>query len=329
VTIGGALQSARKQLAKAGIDSPALDAALLLSGVLGTNRTRLALVTNEPLDAETLRRFDARIERRCSGEPVAYILGRKEFRGLDFTVSPAVLIPRPDTETLVEAALEYLDQEGAKPPALRRFAAGRKRFSTTPETGGPTPVTPPARGWPPDSPQRQMPFSVLDLCTGSGAVAISLKNERPTLSVYASDISAEALALAEANAARLLGADAITFLQSDLFASFGSDSPPLRRRFSLIVSNPPYIKTGEIPHLQAEVRREPALALDGGGDGLGLIRRIIVEAGDYLIPGGTLLLEADPAQMETVAGLLAERGFTGIQTYRDLAQRERVIAGTR
>jgi release factor glutamine methyltransferase len=170
------------------------------------------------------------------------------------------------------------------------------------------------------------PALVLDLCTGSGAVAVSLKHERPDLAVYASDLSPEALALARINAERLLpalpGTPPLCFIESDLFSSF-AEAPA----FGLIVSNPPYVASALLPLLAPEVLREPRLALDGGEDGLTLIRRIIAEAPDHLLPGGALLLEADPGQMGRIAALLAERGFGEIQTRRDLAGRERVIAG--
>jgi release factor glutamine methyltransferase len=287
MTIGEVLQAGKKLLGDAGIENLSLDAALFLAEAKGLSRSRLPLIYDDSATPDVEQRFFACINRRVSGEPAAYILGRREFRGLDFAVNPAVLIPRPDTETLLEAALEYIQREQTPPNEAREI-------------------------------------TLLDLCTGSGALAVALKSERPSLTVYASDISAEALSTAEANALQLLGGN-VTFLQSDLFTSFG---PSLRRRFDIIVSNPPYIKTSEIPGLQAEVLREPRLALDGGADGLDLIRRIIAEAGDFLCSHGSLLLEADPRQMESIAGLLAEAGFKGIQTYRDLAHHERVIAGS-
>jgi release factor glutamine methyltransferase len=151
-------------------------------------------------------------------------------------------------------------------------------------------------------------------------VAVALKHEAPGLDVHASDISPEALETARRNARRLLGESALTFVLSDLF-----DRVP--GPFHLITANPPYIETGDIPGLPAEVRREPRLALDGGPDGLLLIRRIIAGAPERLYPGGLLLLEADPRQIKTIAAELEQRGFKGIQTYRDLSGAERVIGG--
>ena len=308
MTVKQALDKASARLSAAGIDTPPLDAGLLLAEVLHTSRTRLVLAWDDPLSGDARRRFDCLLERRLSGEPVAYILGRREFFGLDFAVGPGVLIPRPDTETLVEAALE-----------TAREIAGDAVFGIDGDVA-----------------------SVLDLCTGSGAAAITLKHEMPELAVYASDISPQALACARGNAARLLGKNSVIFIEGDLFAAFGdaacgnaperNDAAPgnrIPRRFSIIVSNPPYIPAPVIPSLPPEVRREPRLALDGGEDGLSLIRRITAESPDHLTPGGALLLEADPRQMDAIFGLLASFGYRGVKTYNDLSQRPRVIRGFR
>ncbi|GHT93429.1 release factor glutamine methyltransferase [Spirochaetia bacterium] len=293
MTIREALAQGSGLLKSAQVDTPALDAGLLLAEVLNTSRVGLIAAGPEPLSEEDYRRFRAFLERRLSGECVAYILGRKEFRGLEFTVTPAVLVPRPDTEILVEAALEKLAESNSQL-----------------------------------GPQTQL--KVLDLCTGSGVVAISLKHELPELEVWASDISEAALEVARANAARLLGAElnsgtesAIRFIKSDLFNRIGADRTG--GPFHLIVSNPPYVCTKEIETLSPEVRREPLLALDGGGDGLDLIRRIIAEAPEHLFPGGRLLLEADPRQMKAIAALLEIEGYKDILILRDLSGQERVI----
>jgi release factor glutamine methyltransferase len=280
MTVQAAQARGTRILASAGIDTPALDASLLLAETLGLDRGRLILAYPNPIPEDAWRRFRELLRRRLAGESVAYILGRKEFRGLEFTVGPAVLVPRPDTETLVETALSFL--------------------------------APPSR--PP------LQNSVLDLCTGSGAVAVALKHEAPDLEVWASDISPDALETARRNAARLLGPQALTFVQGDLFER-------ISRRFSLITANPPYVKSAEIAGLPAEVRAEPRLALDGGADGLDLIRRIAAEAGEHLFPGGLLLLEADPRQMKAVRNELETRGFMGVQIYNDLSGRGRVIGG--
>jgi release factor glutamine methyltransferase len=284
MTIQEILAEGKKTLmvpcASALIDTPALDATLLLAEALQISREELITRADEEVAALDCGKYQALLERRRSGECIAYILGRKEFRGLEFTVNAKVLVPRPDTETLFEAALEYI--------------------TTDAENDG---------------------ISVLDLCTGSGALAISLKKEHPLLSVTASDISAEALEMAALNAGRLLGESGVNIVHGDLFEN-------LRGRFDVIVSNPPYVPSGEIPNLAPEVQLEPALALDGGEDGLALIRRIIAEAPDHLPPGGVLLLEADPGQMPQIKDILANNSFARVRLHKDLADRERVISGT-
>jgi release factor glutamine methyltransferase len=295
MTITEALAGGTALLKARRVESPGLDAALLLAETLGLSREKLIQRGPDPLPEAAGRRFFHLIDRRIAGECTAYILGRKEFRGLDFLVNPSVLVPRPDTETLVEAALEHLGTEEG---------------------------------------------TVLDLCTGSGAVAIAIKHECPKIEAFASDLSPEALETARLNARRLLGtelapaeppagtelnqfrppAPPVNFILSGLF-----DRIP--RRFHLITANPPYVRTGEMAGLPVEVRMEPRLALDGGEDGLDIIRPLIAGAPDHLVPGGLLLLEADPRQMALIAPLLEQRGFVDIQTYRDLSGADRVIGG--
>ena len=308
--VGEARAEGAALLREAGAESPSLDASLLLAAALGTDRTRLLARRPETVDGEPLARYRAYLARRAAGNSVAYVLGSKEFRGLDFTVTNDVLVPRPDTETLVEAALAWIDRRSDR-------------------TGGA------------DS------LRVLDVCTGSGCVAVSLKAERPSLAVAASDLSPAALAVARANAARLLGdrgcnapagpdgaradhagdgegvqADSsIRFYESDLLAAVPG-------RFDLIVSNPPYVPSGVIPSLAIEVRREPRLALDGGADGLDLIRRLVAESRERLDVEGRLLVESGEEQAALVADLMVEAGFIDIETYRDLAGRARVTGGS-
>ncbi|MCL2205299.1 MAG: peptide chain release factor N(5)-glutamine methyltransferase [Treponema sp.] len=265
----------------------ALDAGLLLGEVLCKNRTELLMHENDEVSEADSAHFFSLIQRRLDGECVAYILGRKEFRGLEFAVNRHVLVPRPDTETLVEAALELIDRR------------------TNAEAG---------KG-----------ISVFDLCTGSGAAAISLKSERPFLTVTASDISAPALETARLNAARLLPEtpDDIRFVQSDLFDNFRAEG--ISCKFDIIVSNPPYICSNAIAGLAPEVRGEPHLALDGGEDGLDLIRKIIAQAGEYLAADGWLFIEADPAQMLEIEAIAAAHGFGGFRIFSDLSGKARVF----
>jgi release factor glutamine methyltransferase len=279
MTIREALAESGASLFEAGIETPGLDASLLLAHVLETNRTALAASGPEPLSEKKYAVFRALLDRRLNGECVAYITGKKEFRGLEFLVNSSVLVPRPDTETLVETSLLF---------------TGAKNI-------------------------------VLDLCTGSGAVAVALKNEMPEAEVCATDISNSALETAKINAARLLqDSKKIAFFQGDLYGAL-PDSHPL---FSLIVCNPPYIPSSVIETLSAEVRKEPRIALDGGTSGLEIIRRVIDGAPGFLLRGGTMLLEADPRQMSEITVLLKKRGFHTIKTYNDLSGRERVTGGT-
>jgi len=281
MTIREAYAQGSADLKFAEIPVPALDASILLAHVLKTNRTSLVAKGMDTISAKDCAQYCKLIERRALGECVAYIIGKKEFRGLEFKVNKSVLVPRPDTETLVEAAFKILTEE----------------FTQRHEG------------------------SILDLCTGSGAVAIALKNERPELEVHATDISPAALKVAIRNSENLLGKNKIHFYHGDLFQALS------REFFSLIVSNPPYVPTAEIETLSAEVQNEPCLALDGGASGLEIINRIIEEASNYLQKGGSLLLEADPRQMEEIKTLLAKRGFSSLQLFKDMSGADRVIGG--
>jgi release factor glutamine methyltransferase len=294
VCIRELLSSGTTLLASENVPSPGLDAALLLAEASGLSREQLYTRSDCEVDEARRNRYFELLERRRRGECTAYILGRKEFWGLEFTVTPAVLVPRPETEILVEAALAILRSMPAMPNA-----------------------------------------SALDLCTGSGAVAIALKHECPSLEVTAADISEEALEVARSNAQRL--GCAVTFLRGDLFEALNRVHPQTGHdgaRFCLITDNAPYVPPADMAGLPAEVRNEPRLALDGGPGGLALIRRIIAEAPLYLEAGGSpaygcsLVLEGDPSQMETMAALMKNRGFGQLRQYRDLAGNNRVISGS-
>jgi release factor glutamine methyltransferase len=255
----------------AGLDR--LDAQLLLGAVLGRDRSWLIAHGDDALPAGEGARFDALVARRRAGEPVAYLLGRQEFHGLTLQVSPAVLVPRPDTETLVDWALELLGTE----------LAGT------------------------DAPQ------VLDLGTGSGAIALAIKHGCPHASLSAVDTSPDALAVADANA-RSLGLP-LTLLAGHWWA------PVPGRRFDLVVSNPPYI-AGDDHHLDA-LQHEPRLALTPGGDGLDSLREIIGGASAHLHDGSWLLLEHGHDQAQDVRALLAAAGLHEVATRRDLGGNER------
>jgi len=296
MTIREALAEGNAALAAASIENPGLDTTLLLAEVLNISRSALIAAASEPLTEASRAAFDLFIKRRLAGECTAYILGRKEFYGLDFQVNPDVLVPRPDTETLVEAAVKQITNNSEQITNNNEQLVNRA------------------------------PLRVLDLCTGCGAIAIALKHTMPELEVWASDISAKALKVAQANASRLLPDETIHFCCGNLFDALPSSFLIPHSSF-LIVSNPPYIPTAEIAGLSPEVRKEPIVALDGGDDGLDIIRSIISLAPEFLCSDGILLLEADPRQMQHIASLLSQAGFNGIQTHMDLSGKERVIGG--
>ncbi|MCE9668212.1 peptide chain release factor N(5)-glutamine methyltransferase [Myxococcus stipitatus] len=278
-TIRRVLTWTTQHFEKRQVDAPRLTAEILLSHVLKTGRVRLYVDLDRPLSKEELGAFRALIERRLSGEPTQYLTGTKEFYNRPFKVDARVLIPRPETELLVEACLRAL---------------------------------------PKDAPAR-----ALDVCTGSGCIAISLAAERPLLSVTATDLSEGACALARENAEALQVADRVTVLPGDLFAPLPPDA-----LFQVVVSNPPYIASDEIPGLSAEVRREPKLALDGGADGLLALRRVVSGARKVLAPGGLLALEMGETQGPAVLELLRAAGYEDARVEKDLERRERMAFGT-
>lgn len=272
-TVAMALASARTM----GVDR--LDAQLLLAHLLTRPRSWLLAHAEALLAGDQWLLFQSQLARRAGGEPLAYLHGEKEFHGLTLGVNPAVLVPRPDTEVLVDWALELLDG------ALGKVESPR----------------------------------VADLGTGSGAIALAVKNRRPQASVVATDNSPSALVVAEANALRL-GLD-VGFVTGSWWAALPG------RRFHLVLSNPPYIAAGD-PHLPA-LRHEPALALTPGGDGLGALQQIIHGAPQHLLVGGWLLLEHGFEQAEAVRRLLHDEGFTDIETRPDLGGRPRCTGAQR
>ena len=262
----------------------ALDARVLLAHALGWTRTQLITHGNEPLDAAAVERYRQLEARRVAGEPVAQLVGLREFFGRPFDVTPDVLIPRPETELLVEAALDAID--GIPHPA------------------------------------------VLDLGTGSGAIAVSIAAERPDARVWALDRSPAALAVAARNGDKLLDphrpGGPVHWLLSDWYAAL---DPALA--FNAIVSNPPYIAQHD-PHLaQGDLRFEPRGALTDDADGLTAIRTIVAGAGAFLKPHGSLWIEHGYDQAEAVRALLAARGYVAIESLADLAAIERTTGGRR
>ena len=269
---------ARDWLSKKEVDSPRLDAELLLAHALRCDRTRLYIDSDKPLAPDELARFKPLLQRRAAREPVAYILGVKEFYGRPFEVGKGVFIPRPETEILVQLALESLPKGEA------------------------------ARA--------------LDLCTGSGAVGVTLAAERAELQVDLVELSPEAAAAAGRNAARH-AAGRVRVLQGDLFAAL-----PEQVRYKVITSNPPYIALGEQTQLAPEIEaHEPHLALFGGEDGLEVVRRLIAALPDWLAPGGFFGTEIDPSQADVVAGMLGAAGLSAVRVERDLAGLPRHVIG--
>jgi release factor glutamine methyltransferase len=267
-SVGSALSDATRALAAAGCDTPRLDAELLLAEVLRVDRARLVVDRHRAVAADAAERFEGLVARRAAREPVAYILGRRSFRRLTLAVDPRVLIPRPETELLVEVGL-----------TLRREAV------------------------------------VVDVGTGSGAIALALQDERPDLTVRGTDASEDALAVARENALRL-GLD-VGFSVADLFDGGTADA---------VVANLPYVADGA--ELPPEITRyEPAGALFAGPDGLDLVRRLIGQMGG--VPVRLLALEIGPEQAWPVARLMEGAGFGAVDILRDLAGLERVVVGTR
>ena len=289
--------------------TPRLDAELLVAHALGLPRLQLYVQFDRPLLPEELAAIRALIKRRQAGESVAYLVGKKEFWGLDFAVDARVLVPRPDTETLIEVARERLlgDVVLSEPIAAGDGNPVVEAIEAPANVEALAAVETPR---------------VADVGTGSGAIALTLAKLFPAAVVFAVDISPGALEVARGNAERL--GLAVTFLEGDLGVPLGAHGP-----FSLLVANLPYIPSGELAALPAEVRVEPMLALDGGSDGLVLVRRLVAGAPALLGPGGVLALEIGAGQAPATAELLRAAGFTDVQTRRDLGGIERVVSGVR
>ncbi|HSH56356.1 MAG TPA: peptide chain release factor N(5)-glutamine methyltransferase [Halomonas sp.] len=279
MTLDVLLAQSAARLSAAGSPTARLDAEVLLCHVLGVERTWLYTWGDRRADVEAAARFRALVARREAGEPVAYLTGEREFWGLRLATDPSTLIPRPDTETLVDSALSLAeDHEGR----------------------------------------------LLDLGTGSGAIALAFASERPAWRVLGLDIRPEAVALAQRNASRLALANA-EFRESDWFSVLKEEES--RTRFSLIVSNPPYIAEDD-PHLaMGDVRFEPRSALVAAGGGLADLRHLVKRAREHLLPGGWLLLEHGWSQAAAVREALVAAGYCEVVSRRDLGGHERVSLG--
>lgn len=304
MTYGELYRRGRDALEAAGVPEAELDARLLLEWVCGTDRSDLLAHGDRERSAGEQEEYERLIAGRKGRIPLQHLTGVQAFMGLEFAVDGHVLVPRQDTEVLVEEALRNL-HDGMR---------------------------------------------ILDMCTGSGCILISLLHYSNDCRGVGADISGEALAVARGNAERLLGASACAWMRdgTEVLDGCGADDPPcaedrqgrisfiesdlfhgIEGRFDIIVSNPPYIRSGEIPGLMPEVREhEPVLALDGGEDGLDFYRRILEGCRAHLCGGGMLFLEIGYDQGEAVSGLLEEAGFLEVAVVKDYAGLDRVVWGT-
>lgn len=281
ISLRDILAKAIHRLSTAGCDTPRLDAEVLLAHCLGRDRTWLYLHLSDPLEEHQLKQFETLLRRREQREPVAYIVGHEEFFGLEFQVNSYVLIPRPETELLVETAIQW--------------STVNNQLSIVNDK-----------------------FTIVDVGTGSGCIAVALAKHVPAASIVAVDASPEAMHLARLNAER--HAARITFLSGDLL-------DPVEERVDLIVSNPPYVSRSDLAAAMPEVSGyEPRLALDGGEDGLDVIRQLLSQAGEKLKPAGVLLVEIGSTQGPAVLQL-AQTHFPGadIEVKKDLAGLDRLL----
>ena len=295
------LASGTLLLEAAGIETARLDAECLAAQALGWPRWQVILTPRRRLTPEEFGRYLALLGRRERREPLAYVLGMREFWSLSLSVSSGVLVPRPETETLVEATLAVWSEMQAEASREPRAA------SCDGEVASPT---------------------IVELCTGSGAVAIALAMEIPTARILATDVSWRALRVARANALAHAVAGRIAFLRGNLWQAVNGQAPA--SSVDLVVANPPYVPTRDVATLMPEIQWEPRLALDGGADGLRVQRDIIAASPERIRPGGFLLLEIGAEQAEAILALLGKTGrFETGRIFRDLAGRPRVIAARR
>ncbi len=287
-------------LGRKGDEHPRLSAEWLLANVCGLSRVELYVNFDKPLEADELAAMHAAIERRAAGEPLQYVTGEMPFRHIVLRCEEGVLIPRPETEVLVDAALEGVDA------AVGRRSAGEK-----------------------DPDAALAPVRVLEVGTGTGCIALSIASERPGTHVTATDLSPRAVALATRNREALGLEERVELVECDLASGV---SPELMGTFSVLVSNPPYIPTAVLANeVPAEVRdHEPALALDGGPDGLDVFRRLLELAPAALEPGGTLAVELFEGALDQAAELArAQGGWSLVEVREDLTHRPRVLVAVR
>ncbi|HKK65913.1 MAG TPA: peptide chain release factor N(5)-glutamine methyltransferase [Clostridia bacterium] len=276
-TVREALVGGTRRLAN--LETPFLDAALLLSHALGISKEKLLASYPDTIPLSAMHEFNNHVTKRLSGYPISYIRRKKEFFGLPFYVDERVLVPRPDTETLVEEVLKHIHAK-----------SGTKKN-----------------------------LQVLDIGTGTGCIAITLKHLQPQLQLTATDISKSALAVCTLNSRHLL-TEPLKLIESDLFAAISGT-------FDIIVSNPPYLTSREVAQMQEKHWPEPMTALEGGQDGLETIRILINDAYDHLAEEGALFLEAGIEQISAIEEIFLSRGYQEINSYPDLSGRNRVVSG--
>lgn len=290
----------REYLADKGFANARLETELLLGHSLSLPRIELYLNFERPMSESELARYKALLKRRLAGEPVQYVIGTAAFMFAEFEVTPAVLIPRPETEALTEVALRMIGEMSAE-----RWRAPIDPAAGTADSASPGEI------------------AIADVGTGSGVIAVTVAIKQPGVVVYATDRSSSALEVARRNAERAGVAGRITFLEGQLFEPLREAG--LERRLAMIVSNPPYVPSGEIADLQPEVRDfEPREALDGGPDGLDCLRKIAQDGPTFLEPGGGMALEVGDGQAEDVRALLAE-SLADTEVLRDYAGRDRIV----
>jgi release factor glutamine methyltransferase len=301
VLLKTALTTAIHRLTAAHAPSPRMNAELLLMFVLGRDRAFLFAHPERELTADEQSRYDQAIAQRSTGIPAQYITGHQEFWGLDFIVTPAVLIPRPETEHVIETVLSILESHGEDP-----CGDGRPRLSGRAKPGSSSVAPGPA-------------LRIVDVGTGSGCIAIALAKELPQAEIHAIDISPAVLEIARANAARHQVEDRIHFAQADLLQGFPPES------FDLVVSNPPYVGDSEADQVQLEVRKfEPRNAVFAGPTGLEVIERFVPRAAHVLKPGGWLIMEISGTIAEKVNRLFET--WRSLQTTNDLQGIPRVVS---
>lgn len=277
LTVGSVLRETALFFAKRGLTAARLEAELLMAHLLATDRLRLYTDGDRPLNSVEISGYKDLIRQRLSGQPLAYITGNKSFLSWEFRVTPAVLVPRPETELLVEKVVEL----------CRGVASGR----------------------------------LLEIGTGSGIIAIALAHYLPEYQIEATDLSSAALEVAAANAEVHHLDGRIIFYEGDLFAALPRPDQPV---YAGIISNPPYIPSAVLPTLEKEVKNEPSLALDGGTDGLDVLRRIVTAAPAHLTPDGFLALEHGHDQFPAVKEMAKQADFSQVLSYSDYAGWPRV-----